>query len=88
VSQAFLDAARPEVVVISVGSENGYGHPSVEALHTYPRYAREVYRTDLNGQITILGSEDGTYEARLGDGAVAHRASGSGSSAWQATHGN
>jgi competence protein ComEC len=66
VSERFLDVARPEVVVISVGHGNGFGHPSAAALHTYPRYAREVYRTDVHGQVTVLGFEDGSYEVRLG----------------------
>ena len=71
VSEPFLAAARPEVVVISVGFGNNYGHPSPSALYTYPRYADEVYRTDLHGQTTVLGFEDGSYEIKLGETAVA-----------------
>ena len=71
VSEPFLSTARPEVVVISVGYGNRYGHPSVAALSTYPRYAKEVYRTDLHGQVTIAGYEDGSYEVSLGQTVVA-----------------
>ena len=67
VSERFLSVARPEVVVISVGYGNGFGHPSVAALHTYPRYAREMYRTDVHGQVTVRGYEDGSYEVELGE---------------------
>lgn len=65
VSEAFLSAARPEVVVISVGYANRYGHPGIAALSTYPRHAREMYRTDVHGQVTVLGFDDGTYRVRL-----------------------
>jgi beta-lactamase superfamily II metal-dependent hydrolase len=71
VSEPFLRVARPELVVISVGYGNTYGHPSVAALYTYPRYAREVYRTDVHGQVTVRGFEDGSYEVALGRTVVA-----------------
>ena len=84
VSEPFLSVARPEVVVISVGYGNRYGHPSAAALSTYPRHAAEVYRTDLHAQVTVRGFEDGTYEvelgATLGDGATYFM--GSGSAVW------
>lgn len=71
VSEPFLAAARPEVVVISVGFGNSYGHPSPSALFTYPRYANEVFRTDQHGQVTVSGYEDGTYKVTLGATVVA-----------------
>jgi competence protein ComEC len=69
--EPFLAAARPEVVVISVGSGNRFGHPSPSALVAYSRYAEQIYRTDLHGQTTVLGFEDGSYEVVLGERAVA-----------------
>ena len=64
VSPAWLSATRPETVVISVGKDNGYGHPHDWAIEYYKAIADEIYRTDLHGEITILGSHDGTYEVR------------------------
>ena len=61
----FLEDAEPEVVAISVGS-NTYGHPHAEALEAYTSAAETVLRTDLDGQITIVGYEDGRYEVVLG----------------------
>jgi len=66
VSDAFLQIARPEVVVISVGYGNTYGHPSPSALYTYRRYADQVFRTDQHGPVTVSGYEDGTYQVTLG----------------------
>lgn len=71
VSDVFLGIARPEVVVISVGYGNTYGHPSPAALATYPRYADQLFRTDLHGQVAVSGYDDGTYEVTLGSRFVA-----------------
>lgn len=62
----FLEAARPEVVVVSVGKNNPYGHPRPEALTAFGSVARDVVRTDLAGHVTVLGFPDGTYEVFAG----------------------
>jgi competence protein ComEC len=56
-SDAFLDAVRPEVAVISVGARNIYGHPSLDVLHALARVGAEVLRTDEAGTVVI--STDG-----------------------------
>jgi competence protein ComEC len=60
-TRPFLDRARPEVVVISVGN-NGYGHPMPGALAVYSSSAREIYRTDRHGTVVVRGYRDGTYQ--------------------------
>jgi competence protein ComEC len=50
-SQGFLNVARPQVAVISVG-ENDYGHPSVEVLERLKGLM--LYRTDEDGTITFF----------------------------------
>lgn len=62
----FLETARPEVVVVSVGENNPYGHPRPEALTAFGSVARDVVRTDLAGHVTVLGFPDGTYEVLAG----------------------
>ena len=57
---SFLQAARPRVVVISVG-RNSYGHPRREALDAYAATARETFRTDLLGHLQVRGYGDGSY---------------------------
>ena len=57
----FLLDAKPEVVVIQVGS-NTYGHPGSAALQAYTATADRVLRNDQDGQITVYGFEDGSYE--------------------------
>ncbi len=64
-TRAFLDAARPEVVVISVG-RNGYGHPRPAALRAFAGVGATVLRTDLEGHVAILGRPDGGYSVARG----------------------
>ncbi len=52
-SYELLEEITPEIVVISVGGENPYGHPSEEALERFDSIGAEVYRTDISGSITI-----------------------------------
>ena len=70
-TRAFLEAARPEVVVISVGEGNQYLHPRPEALTAFGSVAQHVMRTDQDGHVTILGYADGRYEIVLGQDVVA-----------------
>ncbi len=62
--QAWLNRTRPEVVVISVGLGNDYGHPHAEALRGYGRAAHTVLRTDVNGAVTVTVDAAGCYEVR------------------------
>lgn len=61
----FLDAVSPEICVIQVGADNDYGHPHENIVERLMKYADDVYRTDLCGDIII--TSDGvnlsvTYE--------------------------
>lgn len=50
-SEELLAAVRPEVVIISVGADNPYGHPSEEVLERLKEFDCKVYRTDEDGTI-------------------------------------
>ncbi|MGI9181163.1 MAG: DNA internalization-related competence protein ComEC/Rec2 [Longimicrobiaceae bacterium] len=52
-SERLLDAVRPELVVISAGRRNRYGHPAPEVLARLAERGIEVARTDLEGTISI-----------------------------------
>ncbi len=52
-SSKFLKAVRPEIVVISVGANNKYHHPSIETLqHIQQAGVKKIYRTDDRGTVT------------------------------------
>ena len=52
-SYLFLNAVLPEMGVISCGAGNKYGHPHEETLSILRDAKVDVYRTDLQGTITI-----------------------------------
>ena len=51
--EELLTAVRPEIVCISAGRDNGFGHPAPELLARLENYGCSVYRTDLHGDIFI-----------------------------------
>jgi competence protein ComEC len=59
-SQDFVDRVRPEVAIISCGEWNRYGHPSQVVLDRLRAGNVRLYRTDLQGEITIttMGKEN------------------------------
>ena len=57
---AFLNAVLPEMGIISCGVNNKYGHPHEETLSILRDAGVDVYRTDLQGTITI-GSDGQNY---------------------------
>jgi len=52
-TEAFLEAFRPEVAMISVGEANRYGHPAGEVLRRLEDRGVTVARTDLMGTIRL-----------------------------------
>ncbi|WP_292372036.1 MBL fold metallo-hydrolase [Methanosarcina sp. UBA411] len=56
---SFISAVSPEASVIEVGAGNDYGHPHAEILEKLQK-ASKVYRTDLDGTITVT-TDGSTY---------------------------
>lgn len=50
-NEMLLSATTPETVIISVGEDNRYGHPSEKVLSRLEKYGCRVYRTDESGTI-------------------------------------
>lgn len=57
--QPFLDVVRPEFSLISVGSGNSYGHPGPATVGRLQAMGSRVYRTDMNGTITLTTTGNG-----------------------------
>lgn len=55
----FISSVSPEVSIIEVGSGNSYGHPHSEILDRLQK-ASTMYRTDLDGTITVT-TDGSTY---------------------------
>jgi len=56
-NEIFLDKVNPESVIISCGYKNRYGFPHPDVLEGYEKRGYQVFRTDLDGAVTI--SSDG-----------------------------
>jgi competence protein ComEC len=63
--EAFLDAVRPRVAVVSVGEGNLFGHPATEVIRRLAARAALTCRTDEEGAVEV--STDGeVLNVRLG----------------------
>ncbi|MDF2521054.1 MAG: hypothetical protein K0R84_1682 [Clostridia bacterium] len=56
-TEAFLKKVAPQYAIISVGTDNDYGHPHQEALDRLQATGAKIFRTDEQG--TIVASSDG-----------------------------
>lgn len=53
-SQAILDLVNPKIALIGVGKNNLHGHPNKEVIERIENYGAKIYRTDNNGEISII----------------------------------
>lgn len=63
-SEDFLKRVKPEFAVVSCGAWNRYGHPAQSVLDRLRAAGVKLYRTDLQGEVTI------TTRGKEGDVAV------------------
>ena len=57
-SEQLLAATAPDYAFLSVGEHNSYGHPAQETLERLAAAGCRIYRTDLQGNITLrVGAE-------------------------------
>src|SRR3990170_1007822 len=61
-TEAFLDALRPRVAIVSAGAGNPYGHPTAQALDRLRAAGARTYRTDRDGSVT---SETDGHDLRV-----------------------
>lgn len=54
----FISAVSPELSIISVGKDNRYNHPSKQTLKTMGDMDIPVMRTDFDGTITIIMTDN------------------------------
>lgn len=54
-SLELLHAVNPDIVVVSAGKGNYYGHPSQDVLFRLNLFSCKIYRTDLNGTMVFRG---------------------------------
>ena len=52
-TDAFLAAVQPRIAVASAGTGNPYGHPAKRTLERLAASGARVYRTDVDGSVTV-----------------------------------
>ncbi len=58
-SEDFIKKVSPEISVIQLGVDNDYGHPHDGALSVLEKYSKSIYRTDLNGTVSLYFTDEG-----------------------------
>jgi len=59
-TKALLDTVKPETVIISCGWMNRFRFPSPDVLNRYKERNCVIYRTDINGALTLSTNGDVT----------------------------
>ena len=52
-SKTFFNRVHPDIAIISVGSDNPYGHPHRQTLDTLTAAGVDIYRTDHDGTVRV-----------------------------------
>ena len=69
---AFLSIVRPAIAIISAGMGNTYGHQTANVLARLKASGAKVYRTDLNGTVSVrTDGETWQVETERDDGSKA-----------------
>lgn len=63
ITEEWIHATQPRLVVISAGRENKYGHPSASTIDSWTAAKAQVLRTDVNGTIEIRARSTGEFSA-------------------------
>lgn len=60
----FINVVRPKIAVIGVGKNNKFGHPNEEVLQRLSDLNCKIFRTDLNGEISIEVNKSSKYKIK------------------------
>jgi competence protein ComEC len=58
-SAPFLSRTRPAIGIVTVGIRNRYRHPSPEVVERYDAAGTRLFRTDLDGALTVTVDKGG-----------------------------
>lgn len=61
-SDDFLEDVNPEIIVISCGEDNKFGHPATEVIERIQNHNIEILRTDVNGRIEFVTDGNVLYK--------------------------
>lgn len=58
-TEEWLTVTKPQEALISVGSNNRYGHPHADVIERLRRIGAQIWRTDSHGAVTIYFNQNG-----------------------------
>ena len=58
-AEEFLKLVNPKIALIGVGKKNTFGHPNIEVIERLKKIKCRIYRTDEDGEISILVDKKG-----------------------------
>ena len=61
----FIKAIKPQIAVIGVGKNNKFGHPNDGVLQRITDLKCKIFRTDLNGEISIEVNKNSKFKIKL-----------------------
>ena len=64
-TQEFVDNVNPSVVLIGVGRNNKFGHPSDGVINRFKKRNICIYRTDLEGEVNIKINSKENYVNKI-----------------------
>lgn len=74
-STRFLMGVAPNTAVVSAGTRNPFHHPHQTTLERYKQQDVTLFRTDMDGAVTITG-RDGSYETSTYEDSTFRKAKG------------
>ena len=63
-TEEFINKVQPKIALIGVGKNNNYGHPNNEVIKRLTTYGAKIYRTDENGEVSIMVNSEGNIRIK------------------------
>lgn len=60
----FVKLVKPQIAIIGVGKDNKYNHPNDEVIDRFENFGAEIYRTDMDGEISMYVDESGMVKVK------------------------
>ena len=63
-TQEFIETVKPKIVLIGVGENNNFGHPSGDVIQRLENQGTKIYRTDQMGEIMLTVKNKGKIKIK------------------------
>ena len=63
-TKEFLNIIKPQIAIIGVGKNNNFGHPNENVLERLQKLNCKIFRTDINGEISIEVNNKSKYKIK------------------------